>query len=377
MKRTVSRPRRTKPTPMLWLGCDAFAWMRLLMAHRFAVHYSRWPVALIISAISPGHTLLRWAQEAIFGRRVARTPIEHGPLFILGHWRSGTTLLHELLSHDPRHAAPTTYECFAPHHFLLSRSWLPRLLGGLMPVRRPMDKMAAGWDRPQEDEFALCLLGQPSPYRRIAFPNHPAPDADLLDLRRLPSAIQRRWKSAFLRLVRQWTLRSGGRRLVLKSPPHIGRIPLLLELFPDARFVHLIRNPYVIYPSTLQLWRLLYSIHALQRPSWQTLPEYVLSTFTHLYERFEEDKGLIPPGRLHELRYEDLIRDPIGQLAVLYRQLDLGDFAPVQASIQAYLSQIKNHETNRYFLTPDEHHTITQRWGVVIQRYGYSSEPRP
>src|SRR5579884_2686020 len=219
MKRTVSRPRRTKPTPMLWLGCDAFAWMRLLMAHRFAVHYSRWPVALIISAISPGHTLLRWAQEAIFGRRVARTPIEHGPLFILGHWRSGTTLLHELLSHDPRHAAPTTYECFAPHHFLLSRSWLPRLLGGLMPVRRPMDKMAAGWDRPQEDEFALCLLGQPSPYADLAFPNRPPTYPGSLDLSGLTPPQLAHWKRTFRRFLQTITYRDP-RRLVLKSPPH-------------------------------------------------------------------------------------------------------------------------------------------------------------
>jgi hypothetical protein len=361
---------------MLWLGCDAFAWMRLLIAHRFAVHYSRWTAALIISALSPGHTLLRWMQEAVFGRRVARTPIKHGPLFLLGHWRSGTTLLHELLSRDPRHAAPTTYECFSPHHFLLSRSWLPWLLGGLMPAHRPMDKMAAGWDRPQEDEFALCLLGQPSPYQRIAFPNQPASDADLFDLRRLPARTLRRWKSVFLRLVRQWTLLNGDRRLVLKSPPHTCRIPLLMELFPDARFVHIIRDPYVLYPSTIRMWRLLYGIHGLQRPSWRPLSEYVLDNFTHLYERFEEDKGQISPGRLHELRYEDLIRDPIGQLEAIYRHLDLGDFSPARADIEAYLSEIKNHETNRYFLTPDEHRTVTQRWGFVIRRYGYSSEPR-
>ena len=44
-----------------------------------------------------------------------------------------------------------------------------------MPSRRPMDNMPAGWDRPQEDEFALCMMGQPSPYADIAFPNRPPP----------------------------------------------------------------------------------------------------------------------------------------------------------------------------------------------------------
>src|SRR5579875_1148862 len=220
-KRVFLRPRRIRFTPMLWLGCDTLAWMRLLTTHHFAVHYSRWPAALIISAVSLGHTLLRWTQDAIFGQRVDSTPVEHSPLFILGHWRSGTTLLHELLSRDPRHAAPNTYECFVPHHFLLSRSWLPRLLSGLIPTHRPMDKMAAGWDRPQEDEFALCLLGQPSPYQRIAFPNQQVHNADLFDLRHLPPYVRKRWKATFLRLIKQWTLLNHGRRLVLKSPPHM------------------------------------------------------------------------------------------------------------------------------------------------------------
>jgi hypothetical protein len=168
----------------------------LLASNRFAVHRSRWPTAAVVSAVSVLHTALGLAQQAVYRRQIAHTPIAHAPVFILGHWRTGTTLLHELLTRDPRHAFPTTYDGFAPHHFLLTRSWLPRLLGRLMPSRRPMDHMAAGWDRPQEDEFALCLLGQPSPYRRIAFPNRPI-DLGALDLRGLPPAALRRWQTTF------------------------------------------------------------------------------------------------------------------------------------------------------------------------------------
>jgi len=363
---------RPEWVPHLWLGCDAFAWMRLLVRHRFAVHRSRWSLALIVSAVSLLHTALRVVQQAVYSRRVGRTPLAHAPLFILGHWRSGTTLLHELLNADPRHAAPTTYECFVPHHFLLTRSWLPRWFGGLMPSRRPMDNMAAGWDRPQEDEIALCLLGQPSPYQRLAFPNRAGNDTDVLDLRGLSPRALRRWKAAFFRLLQQWTLVNNGRRLVLKSPPHTCRIPILVELFPDARFVHIIRDPYVLYPSTLRLWRLLYGLHSLQRPSWKQLPEYILDTFVHMYECFEEGKQQIAPGRLHELHYEDLMADPVGQLKMLYRQLDLGDFEVARPRIEAYLAGVKDYQTNLHLLTPDECRAVTHRWGSVIQRYGYA-----
>lgn len=366
------RSRRTDWSPSLWLGCNACAWGRLLVRNRFALHRSKWQVAAAVSAMSLVHTALRMLQQALYGRQAADTPILHAPLFVLGHWRAGTTLLHELLACDPRHAFPTTYECFVPHHFLLTRSWWPRLFGSLMPRHRPMDNVAVGWERPQEDEFALCLLGEPSPYSRIAFPNQALDDAAIADLRSLPPPALRRWKNTFYRLVQELTLAHCGRRLVLKSPPHMCRIPTLRELFPDARFVHIIRDPYVIYPSTLHLRRMLYNAHGLQRPSWEGLQEDILETFVRMYDRLEEGKRLVPPGRFHNLRYEDLRRDPIGQLDAIYRELDLGDFAPARPHVEAYLDRSKNYRTNRYLLTAAEQRAITRRWGEIIRHYGYT-----
>jgi len=368
--RTVGMPPspiRDRPAPSLWLGVGASAWARLLARNGFAVHRSRWPLAALVTAASVGNSALGLAQTLLYGRRVARTPVRHAPVFIVGHWRTGTTLLHELLACDPRLAAPTTYDCFAPHHFLLTRRWLPRLVGRLAPARRPMDAMAAGPDRPQEDEFALCLLGEPSPYERVAFPNRPA--TGTLDL---SPAAARRWKRTFYRLVQALTIANSGRRLVLKSPPHTARIPTLLELFPDARFVHLVRDPFAVYPSTLHLWRVLWTAHGLQRPAWDTLPEYVLRTFTELYARLVAARPLVPPGRLYDLRYEDLVRDPVGRLAELYRALDLGDFEPARPHVEAYLAGVKGYETSRHLLTPEERDTVDCRWREVIEQYGYS-----
>lgn len=375
MKAAVLRAPASLPSarlewvPNLWMGCDALAWGRLLVRNRFAIARSKWRLAAAVTGMSLLHTTLGLVQQVVYGRQVVHTPIRHAPVFILGHWRAGTTLLHELLACDPRHAFPTTYECFAPHHFLITRSWLPRLFDGLMPRHRLMDNMAAGWQRPQEDEFALCLLGQPSPYTRIAFPNRP-PDA--ADLRSLPPPAQRRWKNTLYRLVQSLTLANQGRRLILKSPPHTCRIPTLLELFPDARFVHIIRDPYVVYPSTLHLWRLLYCAHGFQRPSWEGLQEHILETFARMYARLEEGKPFIPPKRFHDLRYEDLIHDPIGRLEEIYRALDLGDFALARPRVEAYLAGLKDYQTNRYALTAAEERTITCRWGEVIRRYGYT-----
>ena len=169
----------------LWLGADLYAWMRFLVRNHFAVPPSHWHMAALISACSLPNSVMRFMTDAWFGGRVERTAIRRPPLFIVGHWRTGTTLLHELLICDPQHSYPTFCECLFPHHFLLTEKIYPRLFGFLMPKRRPMDNMAVGWDRPQEDELALCLLGEPSPYLTMAFPNHPPQDQDALDLERL------------------------------------------------------------------------------------------------------------------------------------------------------------------------------------------------
>lgn len=357
--------------PHLWEGCSLGAWVRLLLRNRLAVSPLKAHVAFIVSAVSSCHSVLRYLQDAWLGPRVERTPIRHAPLFIIGHWRTGTTLLHELLILDARHTFPNTYHCLVPNHFLLTERLGKRLLRFLMPSHRPMDNMPMGWDRPQEDEFALCMLGQPSPYLTIAFPNHAPQDQAAFDLEGLPPRAQRAWKEAFVRFLRQLTYRDP-RRLVLKSPTHSCRIPTLLELFPDARFVHIVRDPHAVFPSTVNLWKSLYETHGLQRPRFRALEEHVFSTFTHLYERIETGKRLIPAGHFHELRYEDLIANPIEEMRKLYERLALGSFEDVESRLKQHVKASAGYQTNRYRqLEPQLNAEIERRWQEVIRRYGY------
>jgi hypothetical protein len=368
---TASPPPAREWMPRIWQGCDSRAWARLLLRNRFAVSLAHLYIAVFVTLAAVIHTALRYLQEAWYGDRLNRVRLRHAPLFIVGHWRTGTTLLHELLILDSRHNFPTTYECLAPHHFLLTEKVLPRLFWFFMPSRRPMDNMAAGWDRPQEDEFALCMLGAPSPYLTIAFPNRPPQDQEALDVEPLPPRERRRWKEALVGFLRRITFRDP-RRLILKSPTHSCRIPTLLELFPDALFVHIVRDPYVVFPSTVNLWKTLYQKHGLQRPTFAGLEEHVFRTFTHLYQRLEEGKKRLAPGRFFEVKYEDLIRDPIGELRRLYDSLGLGGFAEALPRFEAYLAANAGYQTNRYRpLDPALEAEITRRWGDVIRRYGY------
>jgi len=127
--------------PRIWHGMPPEVWFPILARNRFGVSLSRLHYALGVSAFCPVTSMLAIAQKLGWSRAIAKTQLERPPVFILGHWRSGTTLLHEYLGLDPQFASPTTYQCFAPWHFLLTEGLIARYGNWLLPDRRPMDNM--------------------------------------------------------------------------------------------------------------------------------------------------------------------------------------------------------------------------------------------
>ncbi|REK15950.1 MAG: sulfotransferase [Planctomycetota bacterium] len=347
--------------------------MRLLVRNRFRVGITRWPLASTISMATVMNSALRPVQELLMSRYVERTQIKDAPIFIIGHWRSGTTLLHELLVLDERYTYPTTYECLAPNHFLISSGVLTQLKF-LLPSKRPMDNMLTGWDRPQEDEFALCNMGLPSPYLTMAFPNCPPQHSEYLTMEGLSPEEIDAWKAGLEWFLKRVTLRKA-KRIILKSPPHTGRVKTLLELFPDARFVHIVRDPYSLFASTVKLWKTLYKFEALQEPNHEGLEEYVFSCFEKMYEKLERDRQLVDPARFFEVRYEDLVADPIAQMRSLYEHLELGEFATAQPKLEEYFKDRKDYRRGSYELDDRLRADIDRRWGKYLRRYGYCQPP--
>jgi omega-hydroxy-beta-dihydromenaquinone-9 sulfotransferase len=360
-------------TPRFWNGMDFSTWMRLLARNRFAVSPSRWPLAASITVSSALNSFANVFGRLVYGHRVRRTELKEPPLFVIGHWRSGTTLLHELLMLDPRHTCPNTYQCFDPVHFVWTEWFVPTLIRWTLPKTRPMDDVKAGWDRPQEDEFALANLGVPSPYLVWAFPNHGPVADEYLDLLSLPAAEREAWKRTWREFVQRVALARNG-RIALKSPTHTARVRTILEVFPEARFVHIVRDPLVLFPSTLRLWKSLSEVQGLQVPresnGW--LERQVLDTFVRMYERFEQDRELVPRGHLVDVRYEDLVADPVGRMREIYRELDLGDFAVVEPLLLRHAMKTRDYRTNQYSLPPEVADRVRGRWAPYFQRYGYN-----
>lgn len=359
--------------PNFFLGINFSGWVRLLIRNNFALHWRHLPTAFLITLMSLFNSVFGLLKDLWYGKRIKQIGIKEPPVFILGHWRSGTTFLHELLTLDPRHTCSTYIQSINPNHFLFSKWFITDRLGFLMPRSRPMDNMALAWDRPAEDEFALCNLGLPSSYDSLAFPNRASESFKYMFFSNFSTSEQTKWKEAFLKFLKEITFRTP-KGIILKSPQHTCRIKVLLELFPDARFIHMVRNPYDLFPSTINLWKNLYQSQSLQKPNFKGLEELVFETFPKMDQSLEEGKKLIDPARFYQLRYEDLVRDPIGKLKEVYKCLDLGDFEPALPYVKEHLAGIENYQPTQYEMTPEKIGKITQRWGSIIEKYGYPLE---
>jgi len=370
----------------IWYGMLASAWLGLLVRNRFAVSPSRLPFALFGLLISAVNSIFNLVENLILARRIRACVIEEPPIFIIGHWRTGTTFLHELLTLDERFTAPSTLECFAPAECLLIRGLLRTLFKFALPAKRPMDNVLVGWDRPQEDEFALMNLGLRSPYEVIVFPNHRRAGHPFLNMTDLGPEQIEEWKAGFLSFLQKINLRSKYeqtdsktlQRIVLKSPYHTARLPILRQMFPAAKFIHIVRNPFEVFSSSIRLWRALFDTQGCQKPEFGALGEdvpdleqYVFDSMDLLYRDFFTQIAEIPVQNFCQVRYEDLVRAPVDEMARIYNHLQFGSFETIRPRLEAYVRELDGYKTNKHHISPHQRAQIDQRWGWYMDRFGY------
>ncbi len=326
-------------------GITSGAWLKLLRENRVDPIY--WHRAAFITLTSVMNSIARRKEEQRFGGEIEAVRVAP-PVFILGHWRSGTTHLHNLLAQDTqRFAFPNTYQVVNPHTFLTTEASATRRFAWMVPPTRPMDAMAMGFALPQEDELALCLMSLRSPYLGISFPRAEEVLERYLDFDGVADAEIEEWKDALMFFLKKLTLKYG-RTLVLKSPTHTARIRMLLELFPDARFVAIHRDPYQVFRSCRRYHDTATWFTYLQRPNREAIDDAILRRYTRLHDAFFAQRELIPAGKYHEIRFDDLERNPEREMEMLYAALDLGEFAAFRPKLRSYLATQEDYRKNEF-----------------------------
>jgi omega-hydroxy-beta-dihydromenaquinone-9 sulfotransferase len=356
-----------------FVGFVRFGSMLRQLRHLRSIRPRYAPRLLPLLATSLAITPLCWWERARFGRQVGRVRMAHPPVFIIGHWRSGTTHLHNLMSRDRSFGWLSMYQALAPECSRVGGSWLKKLLARIVPAERPMDAMAWPMDAPQEDEIALAKMIPYSFYGWFVWPQRAAAMLDRYVLMNCASpAMLTEFAGAYRRLLQIATLEAGGRQLLLKNPVNTARVRLLLELFPDAKFIHIHRSPYDVYVSTVHLYEQMLRALALQEvvPGFER--EAALAIYEKVMRRFFEDRALIPPGNLAELSYEALVRDPEGELRRIYETLGLSGYDAAAPAIRAYLASLRGYRKNRFALPDAERRLVEERWGFAFDALGYA-----
>jgi hypothetical protein len=345
-------------------------WWAVLRRHRFAVDLQHSPRALVQTAFSVSNSINVQIERWRFARQIEDARVEV-PLFILGHYRSGTTHLHNLLALDPQFAAPTFFQVFNPHTFLTTERLAAPVAERLIGRRRFQDEMAQGAGMPSEDEFALCTMTGLSPYMGWCFPGDGVEYDCYMTFRGVPDKEVARWGHAMTTFLKKLTVRFG-RPLLLKSPPHTARIRLLLGLFPDARFVHIHRNPYDVFRSERHTIRVGQPLCQFREGPLQDGDDRVISVYTEMYDAYFEERGLIQEGRFCDVGYEDLGREPVGVVGSIYEALGLLGFEELRPKLARYLASIAGYHKNRYEELPESlRRRIAHDWCRSFEKWGY------
>ena len=315
-------------------------------------------------------------EEVKFGEQIEQTAIKEPPIFIIGHWRSGTTHLHRLIGQDPALAFPSLLQTIVPNGFL-SSGLLRWILKESAPEKRAMDNVILKPEFAEEEEYALANLSPIAFYHGFCFPKQMRPIFERYVLfEGVEQEVIQEWQRLYLYFVKKITFCEGGKRLLLKNPANTGRIKALLELFPDAKFIHIYRNPYIVFASTMNWISKELSMYNLQDVSPAEIEAYAFENYERLMKKYFSDNVLIPEGHLSEVSFEAFEAEPLREVERIYRELELpgvegSQWQQTQGKFRDYLTSVAGYKKNTYHLDDTTIQKVNQRWGFAIEKWGY------
>lgn len=351
--------------------CSFRVWLRLLWINRFEWQYLH--RVLLITLTSFITIPFRILEKIIYGKRVAETVIHEDPIFIIGYPRSGTTHLHNLISQDPNLGFVTQFQTLAPEAVLVGHKLLRPLLNRLLPAKRPQDNVQMALDYPQEEEHAIGNMSIHSEFHAIFFPKKMRAYVTKYALfADLEADAKTTWQQMHRAVLQKATFICQ-KRLVLKTPANVARIATLLQMYPDAKFIHIYRNPFTIFPSQKKTLIEATNFAALQTVSQAEIEANIFFFYTEMMQRFFKDKALLNHANFVEVQFEQLESNPLAELQRIYDQLNLPGFAQAQDNFKAYNDHQKDYEKNRYALDPQTAVEIKERWHFTISKWGYEN----
>jgi hypothetical protein len=349
-------------------------WIRLLRQNRIDPEYRKkaFYITLMVILTFPIQLLQRIIYYPSY-RKVEK--MGKAPLFVIGHWRSGTTHLHYIMSRDPQFGFVSNYLTFAITMCLIGRGWLNRFIALFVPRTRPQDNVRISIDTPQEEELPLANLTDCVAMHSFHFPRNQSYFRKYNLFQDIKRREKRRWKKAYREMVNITKIYVDHKRLLLKNPNNTGRMLELLEIYPDANFIFIYRNPFEVYRSTVKLFDTVFKTQFLQNISDQEIEEIIFYNYRTIMQRYLEQRKEIPQKQLIEVCYEELEKDPLGIVRQVYDRLELTGFEEAHSHMKEYLKGVKNYRKSPFKeLEPRIVQRIQDEWGFAFDAWGYSRD---
>ncbi|MGI9558043.1 MAG: sulfotransferase family protein [Thermodesulfobacteriota bacterium] len=317
---------------------------------------------------------LRLAEKVKYGKALERTRIEKPPVFIVGFARSGTTHLHNLMTTNPEFGAVSNFQAYMPTVFLSGGGFLKKELSKKMEPTRPMDNVRLSADTPQEEEVAIANSCHVSFMHHFSFPQKLR---EYFEKYAMMDGISdedlKTWDGVFTEIAKKATFDNGGLRLVMKSPTNTGRISHLLRLFPDAKFIHIVRNPYEVFQSMMHLYRKMIPLYQLQSVDIEAMADDVFHIYKAAMGRYMEERSLIPEGNFTEVRFENLEKEPLAELERVYSDLSLPGWETAMPHAREYLGSISGYKKNELSMKRSDTERVDREFRFTLDEWGYEA----
>ncbi len=318
---------------------------------------------------SPGFLL----QRILFSKKVLKISLEdHPPIFILGLWRTGTTHLHYLMARDTRFGYLKNHQAFTFNFSLLSLDRLNKVLSIFVPGKRPQDNVKVTLDDPAEEEQALSTTTTRSSIHSFFFPQNNTYFTKYHLFEGISEQEKDEWKRDYLFLLKNIAYYSKKKTLLLKNPHNTGRVKELLELFPQAKFIFIHRDPYTVFRSTKKLYNRMISSQLLQFFSQAEIEQLILHNNAKILHKYLRERAMIPEGNLIEIGFEALDKAPLETIETIYKVLNLEGLEDARPGIEAYLASVSQYSRNTYLPLPQElKNKLHKVWDFWFEEFGY------
>ena len=305
-----------------------------------------------------------------FGKIIRDYQMPADPVFIIGHWRTGTTFLHQLMALDENLVTPNVLQVSVPDSFLVSDKYYAPVMSKMMSPTRPMDNVKLGVFEPQEDEYALLKLTLDSPLIKLLFP-----DSDDYFLKHFEDFNPREdhtenWKNQLHIFCKKLSF-TKKKRVLLKNPFHSMRIPLLREMYPGARFIHIHRHPYNVIPSTINMWNIVGRQNRLKNRNPVLTVEDVAEVMDRMLTGIRKVSEKLNRQDYIEVRFEEFETDPVTGLKKIYNHLGLEYTDKLDEKVKTFLQEVKGYRKNKFNLTETEKEIIRDKLKEQFVHYGY------